>query len=157
MKKTLLLMVGPSGAGKSYWAAQFMKKHPESVWVSRDAIRFAMLKDGEDYFAHEDTVFDTFCKNIQEALNQGDTGYVIADATHNNEKSRNLTLNKLKLDNVNVIPVVMHADLRTCLEHNNLRSGRARVPRKQIERFVRTHEAPEKDARQYFDIWNVTN
>lgn len=157
MKKTLLLMVGPSGAGKSYWAAQFMKKHPESVWVSRDAIRFAMLKDGEDYFAHEDTVFDTFCKNIQEALNQGDTGYVIADATHNNEKSRNLTLNKLKLDNVNVIPVVMHADLRTCLEHNNLRSGRARVPRKQIERFVRTHEAPEKDARQYFDIWNITN
>lgn len=157
MKKTLLLMVGPSGAGKSYWAAQFMKKHPESVWVSRDAIRFAMLKDGEDYFAHEDTVFDTFCKNIQEALNQGDTGYVIADATHNNEKSRNLTLNKLKLDNVNVIPVVMHANLRTCLEHNNLRSGRARVPRKQIERFVRTHEAPEKDARQYFDIWNVTN
>ena len=157
MKKTLLLMVGPSGAGKSYWAAQFMKKHPESVWVSRDAIRFAMLKDGEDYFAHEDTVFDTFCKNIQEALNQGDAGYVIADATHNNEKSRNLTLNKLKLDNVNVIPVVMHADLRTCLEHNNLRSGRARVPRKQIERFVRTHEAPEKDARQYFDIWNITN
>lgn len=157
MKKTLLLMVGPSGAGKSYWAAQFMKKHPESVWVSRDAIRFAMLKDGEDYFAHEDTVFDTFCKNIQEALNQGDTGYVIADATHNNEKSRNLTLNKLKLDNVNVIPVVMHADLRTCLEHNNLRTGRARVPRKQIERFVRTHEAPEKDAREYFAIWNITN
>ena len=157
MKKTLLLMVGPSGAGKSYWAAQFMKKHPESVWVSRDAIRFAMLKDGEDYFAHEDTVFDTFCKNIQEALNQGDTGYVIADATHNNEKSRNLTLNKLKQDNINVIPVVMHADLRTCLEHNNQRTGRARVPRKQIERFVRTHEAPEKDARQYFDIWNITN
>ena len=157
MKKTLLLMVGPSGAGKSYWAAQFMKKHPESVWVSRDAIRFAMLKDGEDYFAHEDTVFDTFCKNIQDALNQGDTGYVIADATHNNEKSRNLTLNKLKLDNINVIPVVVNADLRTCLEHNNQRTGRARVPRKQIERFVRTHEAPEKDARQYFDIWNITN
>ena len=157
MKKTLLLMVGPSGAGKSYWAAQFMKKHPDATWVSRDAIRFAMLKEGEDYFAHEDTVFDTFCKNIQQALDQGETGYVIADATHNNEKSRNLTLNKLKLDNINVIPVVVNADLRTCLEHNNQRTGRARVPRKQIERFVRTHEAPEKDARQYFDIWNITN
>ena len=100
---------------------------------------------------------DTFCKNIQAALDQGETGYVIADATHNNEKSRNLTLNKLKLDNINVIPVVVNADLRTCLEHNNQRTGRARVPRKQIERFVRTHEAPEKDARQYFDIWNITN
>ena len=137
MKKTLLLMVGPSGAGKSYWAAQFMKKHPDATLVSRDAIRFSMLKYA--------------------ALDQGETGYVIADATHNNEKSRNLTLNKLKLDNINVIPVVMHADLRTCLEHNNQRTGRARVPRKQIERFIRTHEAPEKDARQYFDIWNITN
>ena len=157
MKKTLLLMVGPSGAGKSYWAHKFMEKHPDATLISRDAIRFVMLKDGEDYFAHEDTVFESFCKNIQAALDTEGPGYVIADATHNNEKSRNLTLNKLKLDNVNVIPVVVHADLRTCLEHNNQRTGRARVPRKQIERFIRTHQAPEKDTREYFDIWNITN
>lgn len=157
MNKVLLLMVGPSGAGKSYWAAQFMRKHPDTVLVSRDAIRFALLKDGEDYFAHEETVFNTFCANIQKALDQEGAGYVIADATHNNEKSRNLTLNKLRLDNVNVIPVVIHADTATCIRQNNLRTGRARVPRKQIERFIRTHQAPENDAREYFDIWNITN
>lgn len=157
MNKTLLLMVGPSGAGKSYWANKFCQKHKDAVLISRDAIRFTLLKDGEDYFAHEETVFDTFCANIQKALDQAGAGYVIADATHNNEKSRNLTLSKLKLENVNVIPVVVHADLRTCLEQNNKRTGRARVPRRQIERFVRTHEAPEKDKRKYFDIWNITN
>lgn len=157
MKKTLLLMVGPSGAGKSYWARKFMEKHPDATLISRDAIRFSMLKDGDDYFAHEDTVFNTFCQNIQTALDAEGMGYVIADATHNNEKSRNLTLNKLKLDNINVIPVVIKADLQTCLEHNNQRTGRARVPRKQIERFVRTHECPELDERDYFDIWNITN
>lgn len=156
MNKTLLLMVGPSGAGKSHWAANFCKKHADAVLVSRDAIRFEMLKPGEDYFAHEGVVFDTFCERIQNALNTAGPGYVIADATHNNEKSRNMTLNKLQLDNINVIPVVIKADVATCIRQNNLRTGRARVPRQQVERFCRTHGAPENDQREYFDIWNIT-
>lgn len=43
-------MSGAPGSGKSTWC----RNHGVSKYrVSRDEIRFSVLKDGEDYFSHE--------------------------------------------------------------------------------------------------------
>ena len=80
MKTKLIIFMGPSGSGKSYLAKHIQETHDDCIIVSRDAIRFALLKDGEDYFAHEDEVVRRYYDNINRAI--GVHKYVIADATH---------------------------------------------------------------------------
>ena len=53
MKNTLLVMMGPSSCGKSFLAKQFADCHEDTMIVSRDAIRFALLKPGDEYFKYE--------------------------------------------------------------------------------------------------------
>ena len=52
-------MCGPAGSGKSTWLIKQMKSKTD-VCISRDNIRFGLLKEGEDYFAHEDRVKNIF-------------------------------------------------------------------------------------------------
>ena len=54
---TLYILCGPSGCGKTTWAEQFMSDDEDVRYVSRDEIRFSLLKEGEDYFAHEREIF----------------------------------------------------------------------------------------------------
>ena len=63
MEGKLYLMMGISGAGKSTWLRHNIKDG--EVIVSRDQIRFGMLQDGDDYFDHEDEVFETFICRIK--------------------------------------------------------------------------------------------
>ena len=58
----LYISCGVPGSGKS----TFLKNHtkPNEAIISRDEIRFNLLKDGEDYFSHENEVFDKFVDNI---------------------------------------------------------------------------------------------
>ena len=47
MKKTkLIVMIGVSGSGKSYLAKHIQETHDDCIIVSRDAIRFGLLKGG---------------------------------------------------------------------------------------------------------------
>ena len=56
--KQLYLMMGAPGSGKSTWIKNHLNS--QDVYISRDEIRFAKLKDGEDYFAHEGNVYAEF-------------------------------------------------------------------------------------------------
>ena len=64
--KVLYLLCGPSGSGKSTFAKLEDSKRKlvgeNCLIISRDIIRFSLLKDGEDYFAHEKEVFNIFIK-----------------------------------------------------------------------------------------------
>ena len=63
----LYLMCGVPGAGKS----TFIKKRTRldhAVVVSRDAIRFSIVKPDEEYFSHEDEVVKIFWEQINKAL-----------------------------------------------------------------------------------------
>lgn len=133
-QKNLFLLCGTPGAGKSTWVKAQIEncKYPVAL-VSRDAIRFSIIKDDEDYFSHETEVFDEFCRQIQAELDAGKTVY--ADATHLNEKSRNKTLDKLNLEGVELYAVCFDASVETCLERNENRTGRAYVPRSAIRRM----------------------
>lgn len=135
-KKTLYLLCGIPGSGKSYWAKNSMKYTPYGCYISRDEIRFSMLKDGEDYFSHEDEVYDEFVSRIQNAIDDDIYNIIYADATHLNEKSRNKLLNKLKnLEDVAITPINFMTKLEKCIERNNMREGLARVPISSIKRM----------------------
>ena len=149
----LYLMCGPSGAGKSTCLKN--NKAFNGIVISRDAIRFALLSDGEDYFAHEDEVFEIFINKINNAISlKYENIYV--DATHLNEKSRNKVLDLLNLDNVNIICVNFNISLKTCLERNAMREGRALVPDSAIKKMYYSFSpACYQEKHKYFNIINI--
>ena len=80
MSITLYLGCGPSGCGKS---TELKRRLNETggVYISRDVVRFNLLKDNEDYFAKEDEVFNDFCELIQQAIDE-EKPIIYIDATH---------------------------------------------------------------------------
>ena len=124
-KPTCYIMSGIPGCGKSTWSRKFTAEHDNIVQVSRDEIRFSLLADGEDYFAHEDEVIATFYAEINEALAAGHD--VIADATHISEKALKQTLRAIKADCERTL-VSFRVPLKVCLSRNAGREGRACVP-----------------------------
>ena len=131
-------MTGPAGCGKTTWIKQNL---PDAKVISRDTIRFALLGDKDDYFAYENQVVKTFIEEIQKAIDNCETE-VVADATHLTPKSRQMILNQLVLDNVEVIAVAMRVGLNTCLEQNAQRSGRAFVPETVIKNMWKAYIEP---------------
>lgn len=148
--KNLWILVGLPGSGKSYWA---QKNKGNAVYISRDAIRFSMLGNDEEYFKYEGKVYSIFLKQIQGSLNRGED--VIADATHLNWASRNKLIEHLYLENVNVNCVVFKTDLETCLERNAMREGRACVPETVIRNMRKSFTHPLSDPYNYHVIKNV--
>ena len=145
----LIAIVGESGSGKTTWVKNQMKdmKYP-AAHISRDEIRFAKLKDGEDYFAHEDEVFEEFCKKAQEAID-GEPLVIFVDATHLSEKARNKTLDKLNLENVELFAVNFNLPVDVCITQNDQRTGLAKVPRSVIRRMWCTYEPPKPTGEKY--------
>ena len=144
-QKILYLMCGCPGSGKSHWA----KGIKDAVIISRDEIRFNLLKDGEDYFAHEEEVVDTFIQNLNAAIVTNDI--IIADATHMSEKARNATLNKLALDNVAIIPVSFELPLDKVLKQNDFRTGRAFVPKSVVRRMHAQYIPPSNNEKYKYE------
>lgn len=141
--KKVFLMCGIPGSGKSTW----IQTQSDSVWCSRDNVRFALLKDGEDYFAHEDEVFEAWIKMIQQAIDDenGNTN-IFVDATHLNKKARKKVTTRLCLNSTDKkIAVNFIIPLETCLERNEQRSGRALVPRSVIRRMFYSFEPAAAD------------
>ena len=64
-QKNLWIMVGCPASGKSTYLAN--KALSNSVIVSRDAIRFNLLRPGDDYFSKEKEVFEKY-KNLKQII-----------------------------------------------------------------------------------------
>lgn len=152
MAKTLYIMCGPAGAGKSTWIRNNARAGV-SAHISRDKVRFSMLKEGEHYFSREDDVYTEFCKQISDALVCPWVEEVYADATHLTEKARNLLLDTIKYNNdVRIVPVVIKPALETILEQNDQRTGREHVPASVITNMFNSFQYPNKDKRNYDNI-----
>ena len=123
----LFIMCGLPASGKSTFAQQFIKNN-DIRYVSRDEIRFSMIKKDEEYFSHEKEVFKKFAGTIAQTLIDGFD--VIADATHLNRISRNKLIRAIDqyTTEYTITYIVLETSLETCMERNALREGRARVP-----------------------------
>ena len=82
---TLYIVVGVPGCGKSTWCNAKIAANPNWLHISRDEVRFSMIKEEDDYFSKEKQVFNEYVRQIAEGLEYTN---VIADATHLNEPSR---------------------------------------------------------------------
>ena len=147
-QKNLILFAGIPASGKSFWAKHNLTNN--DLYVSRDEVRFSIVKEDEEYFSHETKVFNYFVSEIQKGLYSGKTVY--ADATHINWASRNKLLKNLNLKDVNVSIYVFKTPLNVCLDRNEERIGRTKVPREVIIRMSRQFVMPEKDPYDYKEI-----
>ena len=128
----LYLMCGVPGAGKSTFLKNKIKKD-NTIVISRDKIRFSIVKPDEEYFSHEDEVLEIFWKQINEALTAGNDTFV--DQTSLTPRARKWLLQHVEgYTYANIIWI--DEDLETCLERNEMRRGtRAHVPESVIRRM----------------------
>lgn len=147
---SLVLMMGVPGSGKTTYAKKMMGDY--DIYVSRDEIRFGLVKEDEPYFSKEDEVLQTFIRTINDALPIAQR-YVIADATHLNMGSRAKILKNLhnKPDNIYVVYVAV--SLQTALERNAQREGRALVPESSIKNMYKSISLPRKEEGIDMTLW----
>jgi predicted kinase len=125
----LIIACGIPGSGKSTWLHEHESNFNSShSIISRDQIRFSMLKEGESYFAHEKKVWNKFIEDIKTSLAVNEETYV--DATHINERSRAKLFRALgsNLYGVELIALYFKTPLEIALARNENRSGLAYVP-----------------------------
>lgn len=148
----LYILCGIPGCGKSTWVKNRMTENTSSTdpkweYVSRDEVRFFMVKEEDDYFSKEKQVFNEFVKRICEKLNDAWVTNVIADATHLNEVSRNKLINSIRRQRpnkpLNITMVYFDVPVEVCKFRNAKRQGRARVPDNIIEKMNVQLEFPK--------------
>lgn len=140
---TLYVLCGPSGCGKTTWAHTNMQ---DTMYVSRDEIRFRLVKEDENYFSHEKEVFKEFVNEIVSRLEKGCDA--IADATHLNEFSRRKLTQAIDMkfgNDYKIVYIVFNTNVETCIARNKERSGRSYVPETVIRNMCREFRAPTKD------------
>ena len=101
-KKRIFILSGPAGVGKTTWIKKQIAEHG-GIHVSRDEVRFSMVSEDEDYFAHEDEVFAEWIRQCQEAIDDDVNEDIYIDATHLNKKSRDKTLRRVYKNNIKEI------------------------------------------------------
>jgi predicted kinase len=153
-RKTIKIVCGPPGSGKSTWIQNNIKEN--EIWVSRDAIRFKLLSEDENYFAKETEVFAKFIEYINSALSDPELESIYVDATHLNSVARNKVLNKLNMNYIGYIEAYCFiTPLDICLKRNALRSGRALVPETVIKNMFDSYTLPTKKERLINKAYNV--
>ena len=158
MRKTLVIMTGAPGSGKSTIATQYKKEWIEEGLtvevISRDSIRFDLLRESDAYFQHETEVVKKYHKKLVEAIKDPWVDIIIADSTNINQKSR-ARLIELALEadpEIYLLSIAVVTNPEVCKKRNAERTGRAHVPDDVIDKMARQMELPSKDE-GFDDIW----
>lgn len=162
--KKVFLLCGIPASGKSTWAQNFLEESYDEnyliTYISRDAIRLSLLKDGEDYFAHETRVWWQFVEDCVTGIEDNDI--IIIDQTNLNWASRKKIIKAIqnrisKTCKYEIIPVYFLTDYDTCVKRNYKREGRRRVPEYQMKRMRDSFTHPEFDPFHYSTLITVVD
>jgi len=153
------MMIGVPGSGKSTYAKNLIKyvndidKKQNIVCISRDEIRFSLLKEEDAYFSKENQVYKIFIQKIRENLKAGND--VIIDATHMTWGSRHKMFKNLaNIENLKIIGIWMNIPFSKCYKNNNKREGLAKVPEDTLKNMIKHFEKPEiKEG--FTEIWEI--
>lgn len=150
----LFIMCGIPGSGKTYLANKYLKNN-NVRYISRDEIRFSIIKENEEYFSHEKEVFKKFAEAIAQTLINGFDA--IADATHLNHFSRDKLIRAIDqyITDYTIEYVVADASLDLCMKRNASREGRARVPDVIMYRMAKSFEDITNDERAAPRVWGT--
>jgi predicted kinase len=121
----LYILCGIPCSGKSTWAKGCLM---DAIHISRDEIRFSILKKGEEYFSHETEVYKEFIYEIAQTLMHGYD--VIADATHINHDSRSKLTRAIDqyFTKYQIVYVVFPIDIEIAQDRNAFRTSLKHVP-----------------------------
>lgn len=144
-KRNLWIVCGIPGIGKSTWIKTKHNFKGSTKIISRDDIRFSLLKEDEPYFSHEKEVWIKFIEEAKASLKVNDN--TIMDATHLNQPSRTKVLRALgeSLKDVRVNAIVFIGDVEVALERNSKREGRAKVPETAILNMAAQMTCPQEE------------
>ena len=148
----VFVMCGPAGSGKSTWLIKQMKPKTD-ICISRDNIRFGLLKEGEDYFAHENDVKEIFYNSIANNTSASYWENIYIDATHLNPKARRATMWNIS-KYCSVVAVSFEVPAKVAIERNKKRSGLARVPDNVIWNMKSRYKIPSLDE-GFDEIWHI--
>lgn len=136
----LCIMVGIPGSGKSTYIKNYASENAKIV--SRDNIRFSLLKEGNKYFSKEKEVLKILYATVNDYLRQEYDVYV--DATHITKRSRHKLLSNLNLNkDIQTIAIHIKTPLSHALKNNHNRIGtQYYVPPEVIKKFYDMAEPP---------------
>lgn len=135
MGAILEMLIALPAAGKSTYAKNLMKKDPNIVVVSSDAIRKELYGSEEDQ-SHNQEVFNEVFKRTRAAL--ANDLHVIVDATNLSRKRRIAFLKQF--NNCEKKATVFAIPFEICCERNNSRERT--VPQYAMDRMYRSFEPP---------------
>ena len=151
-KYNLYIMVGLPGSGKTTIAKKLIKILENTTIVSRDEIRFNLLQENDSYFKYEKKVFNIFIDEINEKLKKGN---VIADATHISMSARHKLISKISTDYNKIIAIVINSNTYICIERNNQRIGRAKVPEQVIWNMLKNAQFPNTEEENINEVYSL--
>lgn len=154
----LHILCGIPASGKSTWAKQQLAKATEaSIIISRDKIRFSMIRDGDDYFEKENEVFKEFVEEIKQAI-ENQYVHIYVDATNINRRSRSKlvkAIGSMKRPYICIIFETFFVSLDKAFSRNSKRSGREKVPNEAIDSMYRSFVLPNYiEGRDYVDLYH---
>lgn len=137
-------MVGLPGSGKSTWIKNNIR--PNDVVISRDEIRFSLVKEGEPYFSKEKEVYKEFIRRICEAMKQG-VERIYIDQTSLSVGARMKLMWRLAesehYKNYDVVFSVIDVDVEEAIAQNENRKGtRSYVPPDKIREMSKDFKYP---------------
>ena len=146
-KPTLIVMVGVPGSGKDYHIENsellYTDGEVKREVVSRDLVRYEIVKESEEYFSHEKDVFEQYILQISNALKKNRV--VIANATQANYGSRKKLLHAIDEKfgrDYNIVMYCIICDYETADRRNKQREGRAVVPEKAMMEMFNNFAIP---------------
>ena len=146
----MYMVIGAPGCGKSTYIQNHLKEN--EIVISRDKIRFHLLKETDEYFSREKEVYNEFVKQINNAIANNKDFYV--DQTSLNAAARNKLFSKLTKKPDKIIGIYFTTPLDVILQRNSQRVGRALVPEDAVISMFNSLTKPTLDE-GFSEIWEV--